>query len=123
MKYAATSWGDTQEEALRNIQEVIDLVAIVIVGMGTYFSRALFIVVLANRRIPDPVLVSLQFVAPAVLAALVVALLIDEDEAVAIGIPELAAFAVGGGIAYKTRSHIWTLVAGMTVYWVVRAVL
>ncbi len=102
---------------------MIDLVAIVIVGMGTYFSRALFIVVLANRRIPDPVLVSLQFVAPAVLAALVVALLIDEDEAVAIGIPELAAFAVGGGIAYKTRSHIWTLVAGMTVYWVVRAIL
>jgi len=102
---------------------VIDLVAIVIVGMGTYFSRALFIVVLANRRIPDPVLVSLQFVAPAVLAALVVALLIDEDGAVAIGIPELAAFAVGGGVAYKTRSHIWTLVAGMTVYWVVRAVL
>jgi branched-subunit amino acid transport protein len=102
---------------------VIDLVAIVIVGMGTYFSRALFIVVLANRRIPDPVLVSLQFVAPAVLAALVVALLIDEDGAVAIGIPELAAFAVGGGVAYKTRSHIWTLVAGMTGYWVVRAVL
>ena len=102
---------------------MIDLVAIVIVGMGTYFSRALFIVVLANRRIPDPVLVSLQFVAPAVLAALVVALLIDEDGAVAIGIPELAAFAVGGGVAYKTRSHIWTLVAGMTVYWVVRAVL
>jgi len=102
---------------------VIDLVAIVIVGMGTYFSRALFIVVLANRRIPDPVLVSLQFVAPSVLAALVVALLIDEDGAVAIGIPELAAFAVGGGIAYKTRSHIWTLVAGMTVYWVVRAIL
>jgi branched-subunit amino acid transport protein len=53
----------------------------------------------------------------------VVALLIDEDGAVAIGIPELAAFAVGGGIAYKTRSHIWTLVAGMTVYWVVRAIL
>lgn len=102
---------------------MIDLVAIVIVGMGTYFSRALFIVVLANRRIPDPVLVSLQFVAPAVLAALVVALLIDEDGAVAIGIPELAAFAVGGGVAYKTRSHIWTLVAGMTVYWVVRAVM
>jgi branched-subunit amino acid transport protein len=102
---------------------VIDLVAIAIVGLGTYFSRALFIVVLANRRIPDPVLVSLQFVAPAVLAALVVALLIDEDGVVAIGIPELAAFAVGGGVAYKTRSHIWTLVAGMTVYWVVRAVL
>lgn len=101
---------------------MIDFAAIVIVGLGTYFSRAVFIVVLANKRIPEPVLVSLQFVAPAVLAALVVALLIEEDGAVAIGTAELAAFAVGGGVAYKTRSHIWTLVAGMIVFWVIRAV-
>ena len=26
LKYAATSWGDTQEEAIRNIQEVIELI-------------------------------------------------------------------------------------------------
>ena len=26
LKYAATSWGDTQEEALRNIQEVIEMI-------------------------------------------------------------------------------------------------
>ena len=26
LKYAATSWGDTQEEALKNIQEVIQMI-------------------------------------------------------------------------------------------------
>ena len=26
LKYAATSWGDTREEALRNIQEVIEMI-------------------------------------------------------------------------------------------------
>lgn len=99
------------------------LLAIVVVGIGTYISRALFILALANRRIPESVMVPLQFVAPAVLAALVVTLLIDDDGSVAIGVPELAAFAVGAAVAWYSRNHIYTLVAGMGVFWVVRAVL
>jgi branched chain amino acid efflux pump len=95
--------------------------AILIVGVGTYVSRSVFILALAKRKIPDPVLVALQFVAPAVLASLVVALLIDEDGNVAIGVPEAVAFVVGGLVAYRTRNHIWTLIAGMTTFWVVRA--
>lgn len=98
-----------------------DFLAVLLVGLGTYASRAVFIVALAGRRIPDAVLVALQFVAPAVLSALIVALLIDADGNVAIGIPELSAFVVGGAVAYRTRNHIWTLIAGMAVYWVVRA--
>ena len=97
------------------------LIAIVVVGLGTYMSRAIFIVALANRTIPDSVLVALQFVAPAVLSALVVALLINEDGSVAIGIPELSAFAVGTLVAYRSRNHIYTLVAGMGVFWIIRA--
>jgi branched-subunit amino acid transport protein len=98
-----------------------DLLAVVVVGIGTYISRALFIVALANKRIPDPVLVALRFVAPAVMAALIVALLTDTEGNVAIGSAELAGFAAGGAVAYRTRNHIWTLVAGMAVYWVARA--
>ncbi|MGI9610640.1 MAG: AzlD domain-containing protein, partial [Acidimicrobiia bacterium] len=75
---------------------MIDLLAVVIVGLGTYFSRSVFILALADRKIPDPVLVALQFVAPSVLAALVIALLIDSDGNVAIGIPEVSALALGG---------------------------
>ncbi|MGC2241172.1 MAG: AzlD domain-containing protein [Acidimicrobiia bacterium] len=98
-----------------------ELLAVVVVGVGTYFSRSIFILSLAKRRIPDSILVTLQFVAPAVLASLVVALLIDDQGKVAVGIPELAAFLIGGVVAYRTRNHIWTLLAGMTGYWVIRA--
>lgn len=96
-------------------------IASVIVGVGTYLSRSIFILALARRRIPENVLVVLQFVAPAVLGALVVALLIDGDGSVAIGVPEISALAVGGFVTYKTRNHILTLIVGMTVFWVVRA--
>lgn len=98
---------------------MIYLLAITIVGVGTYFGRALFILALANRRIPAPVLLTLQFVAPAVLAALIVALLTDSAGTVAIGVPELAAFAAGGLVAYRTRNHVWTLLVGMGVFWLV----
>lgn len=96
-------------------------IATLVVGIGTYASRALFILALAKRRIPDGVLLALQFVAPAVLASLIIALLIDDTGAVALGVPELVALVIGGGVAFRTRNHILTLVAGMTVFWVVRA--
>jgi branched-subunit amino acid transport protein len=95
----------------------------VVVGVGTYLSRSIFILALARRRIPDAVLVALQFVAPAVLAALVVALLIDDEGGVGIGVPEAVAFLAGGLAAYRTRNHIVTLFAGMGMFWLVRALL
>jgi branched-subunit amino acid transport protein len=100
---------------------VNDFLATVVVGFGTYVFRAVFIVALAKRRIPEVVLVALKYVGPAVLGALIVALLTDSDGNVQIGIPEVAAFVVGGVVAHRTRSHIWTLFAGMATYWVVRA--
>jgi len=100
---------------------MVDLAAIAVVGLGTYIFRALFIIALARKRIPEPVLVALQFVAPAVMAALIVALLTDSEGNVAIGVPEVAAFLVGGAVAYRTKNHVWTLFAGMAVYWLVRA--
>lgn len=98
-------------------------IATVIVGIGTYLSRSIFILALAKKNIPNSVLVALQFVAPAVLGSLIIALLIHEDGSVAIGIPEVAALAVGGFVAYRTRNHILTLVIGMATFWVVRALL
>jgi branched-subunit amino acid transport protein len=100
---------------------VTAFIATLVVGVGTYLSRSIFILALAKKKIPNAVLVALQFVAPAVLGSLIIALLIDESGSVAIGIPEVAALGVGGAVTYKTRNHILTLVIGMTVYWVVRA--
>jgi branched-subunit amino acid transport protein len=102
---------------------VTDFLAILIVGVGTYVMRAVFIVALANKRIPEAVLVALRYVGSAVLTALIVGLLADAEGNVGIGVPELAGFVAGGVVAYRTRSQIWTLVAGMVVFWVVRALL
>ena len=99
------------------------LVAAVVVGIGTYLSRSIFIVALAKRTIPPAVISALQFVAPAVLASLVITFLIDADGSVAIGAPEIAGLVAGGATAFKTRNHIMTLVVGMTVFWVVRALI
>lgn len=100
-----------------------EVVAVLAVGLSTYAARAVFILALANREIPDGLLRSLQYVAPAVLSALIVALLIDADGNVALGAPEAAGLVFGGAVAYKTRNHILTLIVGMTVFWVVRALI
>jgi branched-subunit amino acid transport protein len=100
---------------------VADFVSIAIVGIGTYVMRVVFIVALANKRIPDTVLVALRYVGPAVLTALIVALLTDAEGNVHLGLPEVAGFVAGGAVAYRTRNQVWTLVAGMTVFWAVRA--
>jgi branched-subunit amino acid transport protein len=92
-----------------------------VVGLGSYLFRSFFILALAHRRIPDQVLVSLRFVAPAVMASLIVALMTDSEGNVAIGVPEATALLVGGAVAQRTRNHIWTLFAGMAVYWVMQA--
>ncbi|HEU4915646.1 MAG TPA: AzlD domain-containing protein [Acidimicrobiia bacterium] len=98
-----------------------DLAAVVLVGAGTYLMRALFILALAKKRIPETVLIPLRYIGSAVLAALIVALLTDSDGKVSIGVPEVSGFLAGGVVAYRTRSQVWTLVAGMVVYWVVRS--
>lgn len=97
-----------------------DFIAIVIVGLGTYAIRSIFIVALAGRTIPPNVIRALEFVGPAVLSALVVALLVDESGSVAVGIPELAALAAGGLAGWRTRNLIYTVVAGMGVFWLLQ---
>ena len=98
-------------------------VATLVVGIGTYITRAVFILAMAKRRIPDGVLLALQFVAPAVLASLIVDLLINGDGGVAFGVPEVIALGAGGFVAFKTKNHILTLLVGMTVFWVLRWIL
>lgn len=97
----------------------IALVATAVVGAGTYLTRASFIVVLADRELPSAVRSALGFVAPAVLASLVVSLLFGGENA-AVGWPELAALGVGGLIGWRTRSLPWILLAGMASLWLFR---
>ena len=96
-----------------------EFLAILIVGVGTYLFRSIFIIALAGRTIPPNLIRALEFVGPAVLSALVVALMVEEGQVVA-GVPEVAALAAGGLVGWKTRNLIYTVVAGMAVFWMLR---
>lgn len=96
--------------------------AILSTGIGTYLSRSIFILSLANRRIPPIVRAALEYVAPAVLGALVITMLITPEGVVALGYAEVFALAVASVVALRTRNHILTVVAGMAVFWIVRTI-
>lgn len=96
---------------------MINVVAIVLTAIGTYVTRAVFIVALADRTLPDRVERALQFVGPAVLSALVITLMVDETGRVVAGVPEVAALVVGCLVAWRTRSVLAVVAAGMTVFW------
>ncbi len=99
------------------------LLAILATGAGTYFSRSIFILALANRPIPPHVRRSLEYVGPAVLGALVVTMLTTPDGEVALGLAELSALILSAAVALKTRNHIYTLLVGMGVFWSVGVLL
>lgn len=98
------------------------LVLVAIVAIATYAMRAGMILLLSTREIPAPVVRSLRYVGPAVLAALVVTLTTDPDApSRGVTVAEVAGLAAAGPVALKTRNLIPTLVAGMAMYWLVRA--
>jgi branched-subunit amino acid transport protein len=99
------------------------LLAILATGAGTYFSRSLFILALANRRIPPMLRRALEYVGPAVLGALVVTMLITPEGGVALGPAELLALACAAAVARITRNHVYTLLAGMGLFWLLRTFL
>ena len=94
--------------------------AILATGLGTYFSRAAFILLLADRRIPPNVMLTLQYVAPAVLGALIMTMLLGPSGDSAIGVPELCALVVAGLVAWKSHNAVYTLIAGMVIFWILR---
>jgi branched-subunit amino acid transport protein len=91
--------------------------AILLTGVGTYGSRAVFIVLLAQRRFPPLALRTLEYVAPAVMGALIVTMLTTPDGEVLLGIPESVGLIVAAAVAYRSRNHVLTLFAAMGSFW------
>lgn len=100
---------------------VVALVATVAVGIGTYAMRSSFIHALAGRDLPPAVREALRYVAPSVMAALVVSL--GFGGSAGVGWAEIAALSVGGVVGWRTRSLPLVLVAGMATLWALRAAL
>ena len=94
---------------------------LIFLGMAlvTFFTRYAMIALL-GREMPVLLRRWLRYVPPAVLAALVVPPVLAPQRHLEIGLPALAMLA-GTLAAWRTRSVLWTIVAGMVVFWFLRA--
>jgi branched-subunit amino acid transport protein len=83
----------------------------------TYSIRALFILAIPPDRLPELIRTALQFVPPAVLAALIFPEVLIEDGRLHLALSNyrLVAASVASLIAWRTKNTWLTILAGMLV--------
>lgn len=89
-----------------------------VVGAGTFAFRVSFILLLGRvDEVPPGFVRALEFVPPAVLAALVAPAVLAPEGTLALGPGNhrLAAGAVAAAVAYRTENMLATLLAGLGV--------
>ena len=91
-------------------------IVIVVVGIGTYAMRASLIVLFGRVEAPPLVERASRYVAPAVLAAIVLPGLVAPDGQVDLRPVRLAAGAVAALVAFWTKSIPATLAVGLGVF-------
>ncbi len=98
-------------------------VQIALAGIGTYLFRVSFVVLLARiEQIPAQLEEGLRMIPPAVLAAIVAqGIILDDGGGVRGPSTWHLAAAVSGLVAWRTRSVLWCLGAGMSTLWLLSA--
>lgn len=100
-----------------------DWLVVVVIGLGTYAMRLSFIGLLGTRPMPLWAQRPLRFVAPAVLAALVVPAVTLSDGVVDVtplGNPRFVAAAVAALVAWRLKNVAGVIVVGMGLLWVLQ---
>ena len=97
--------------------------AIVLTGIGSYTMRAFFIFALARYTFPPILLRALEYVAPTVMASLVISMLTTPEGELAAGLPELLGLTCTAIAAKTTGNHILALIAGMGTFWLIGAII
>jgi branched-subunit amino acid transport protein len=98
-------------------------IAAVLVGVGTYLTRASFIVTLADRDLPPIAIRAMRNVGPAVLSALLASIVVGDQGLAGLWQPvELASLLVAAVTAVRTRNLTVVLAAGMLTFWTLRIV-
>ena len=97
--------------------------AIILTGIGSYAMRAFFIFALARYAFPPLLLRALEYVAPTVMAALVISMLTTPDGELAAGPPEIVGLVCAAFAARTTDNHIFALIAGMGTFWLIGAII
>lgn len=98
---------------------------IVMVGLGTYLTRLSFVAIFADSGVPQWLEAPLRYVAPAVIAAIVLPRLVAPEGSVDLTLDNLRWIAglAAIGVAFKTRSLTLTIVIGMVALWILQALL
>lgn len=94
---------------------------VVAVGAGTYLARVSFIGALGHRRLPAVAERALEYVAPAVFAALVFPAVLLRDGSIDVAPatnPRLVAAALAALVAWRSKSVVAVLAVGMGALWI-----
>ncbi len=94
---------------------------VVAVGAGTYFARLSFIGALGRRRLPPVAERALDYVAPAVFAALVFPAVVLREGSVDVAPatnPRLLAAALAALVAWRSKSVVAVFAVGMGALWI-----
>ena len=94
--------------------------AIILTGLGSYAMRAFFIFALVRYSFPPVLLRALEYVAPTVMAALVISMMTSTEGKLTAGWAESIGLLLAATVAKFTGNHILSLLAGMGSFWVVR---
>ena len=97
-------------------------IVMITVGLLTFFTRFSFIALLEKINLPRNFQRALRFVPIAVLSAIIAPELGYSNNLLAISPtnPRLLAGIIATLVAYKTKSVVWTISAGMAVFWLLR---
>ncbi len=99
--------------------------AMIAVGLLTFVIRLFPIALLARLELPDLLKRALIYAPPAVMMAIIGPALFFPGGApnIVLDMPRLTAAALAALIAWRTRSVLWTVIAGMCILWGLQALL
>lgn len=98
-------------------------VTVAIIGVGTYLTRLSFVGALGQRTLPTWAERPLKYVAPAVLAALMLPAVLLRDGSVDVlpaSNPRLLAAVVAAIVVLRFKSVSWAIVVGMSTLWLLQ---
>ncbi len=101
-----------------------DWLVVVVIGLGTYGLRLSFIGVLGTRPMPLWAQRPLRFVAPAVLAALVVPAVTLQSgviDVTPLGNPRFLAAVAAALVAWRLKNVAGVILVGMGLLWILQA--
>jgi branched-subunit amino acid transport protein len=93
---------------------------IVVVGALNYLSRLSFIALFSRRTMPPLAVRALRYVPAAMLTALILPMIVGTPGETVHLDARVPATIVAAAVAFRTRSTLWTLVAGMAALWLLR---